>query len=41
SFAAALELVREGVLAMRQEKAYAPLYLRKGPAKGAPKGGNG
>ncbi len=41
SFAAALELVREGVLAMRQEKAYAPLYLRKGPAKSAPKGGNG
>ncbi len=31
SFAATLELVREGKLAMRQEKAYAPLYLRKGP----------
>ncbi len=41
SFAAALELVREGVLSMRQEKAYAPLYLRKGPTKGAPRGGNG
>lgn len=31
SFAATLELVREGRLAMRQEKAYAPLYLRRGP----------
>lgn len=30
SFAATLELVREGKLAMRQEKAYAPLYLRQG-----------
>jgi segregation and condensation protein A len=28
SFAAALELVREGKLAMRQESAYSPLYLR-------------
>jgi segregation and condensation protein A len=28
SFAAALELVREGRLAVRQEKAYSPLYLR-------------
>lgn len=41
SFAAALELVREGVLSMRQEKAYAPLYLRKGPSAGAKRGGNG
>ncbi|MCU0790131.1 MAG: segregation/condensation protein A [Nitratireductor sp.] len=40
SFAAALELVREGTLAMRQEKAYAPLYLRKGPAREAHDGGN-
>jgi segregation and condensation protein A len=39
SFAATLELVREGVLAMRQEKAYAPIYLRKGAAKDAPGGG--
>lgn len=39
SFAATLELVREGVLAMRQEKAYAPIYLRKGAAKRAPGGG--
>lgn len=31
SFAASLELVREGQLAMRQEKAYAPLYLRNSP----------
>ncbi len=31
SFAATLELVREGKLTMRQESAYAPLYLRKGP----------
>jgi segregation and condensation protein A len=45
SFAATLELVREGVLAMRQEKAYAPLYLRKGAGKpgkgGAQQAGNG
>jgi segregation and condensation protein A len=39
SFAASLELVREGVLAMRQEKAYAPIYLRRGALKGAPGGG--
>jgi len=30
SFAASLELVREGVLEMRQEEAFAPLYLRAG-----------
>lgn len=30
SFAAALELVREGKLKIRQEKAFAPLYLKKG-----------
>ncbi len=41
SFAAALELVREGVLSMRQEKAYAPLYLRKEPSAGAKRRGNG
>ena len=35
SFAATLELVRDGTLAMRQEKAYAPIYLRKVDAKGA------
>jgi segregation and condensation protein A len=38
SFAATLELVREGALAMRQEKAYAPIYLRKGDAKAATAG---
>ncbi len=30
SFAATLELVREGKLKMRQEEAFAPLYLKKG-----------
>ncbi len=35
SFAASLELVREGKLAMRQEKAYAPLYLRNSPKQDA------
>ena len=30
SFAATLELVREGRLVMRQEEAFAPLYLKKG-----------
>lgn len=30
SFAASLELVREGKLKIRQEKAFAPLYLKKG-----------
>jgi len=34
SFAATLELVREGKLAMRQEKAYAPLYLKKSNTAG-------
>jgi len=28
SFAASLEMVREGLVEIRQEKAYAPLYLR-------------
>ena len=32
SFAASLELVREGKLKMRQEEAFAPLYLKKGDA---------
>lgn len=30
SFAASLELVREGTLKIRQEEAFAPLYLKKG-----------
>ena len=29
SFAAALELVREGVIELHQHAAFAPLYLRK------------
>ena len=29
SFAAMLELVREGLLEMNQQKAFAPLYVRK------------
>ncbi|MGO9399265.1 MAG: segregation and condensation protein A [Xanthobacteraceae bacterium] len=32
SFAAALELVREGQLEVNQQKAFAPLYVRKRPA---------
>ena len=35
SFAAALELVREGLLEMNQQKAFAPLYVRKRQADGA------
>lgn len=35
SFAAALELVREGKLAMRQDGAYTPLYLRQRADEGA------
>lgn len=31
SFAASLELVREGRLEIRQESAFAPIYLRRGP----------
>ena len=31
SFAASLELVREGKLEVRQEVAFAPIYLRGGP----------
>ena len=33
SFAATLELVREGKLQMRQDKAYSPLYLKAGAQK--------
>ena len=36
SFSAALELVREGLLEFRQERAFAPLYLR--PAVGSAPG---
>ncbi|GIL00906.1 MAG: segregation and condensation protein A [Alphaproteobacteria bacterium] len=35
SFAASLELAREGVVTLRQEKAYAPIYMRAGRT-GAP-----
>ncbi len=31
SFAASLEMVREGRLEIRQEEAFAPIYLRRGP----------
>ena len=31
AFAASLELVREGKLEIRQEGAFQPLYLRRGP----------
>jgi segregation and condensation protein A len=33
SFAASLELVREGLIEVRQEQAFAPLYLRRGARK--------
>jgi segregation and condensation protein A len=33
SFAAALELVREGRVDMNQQKAFAPIYVRKRPSK--------
>lgn len=39
-FAAALELVREGRLSMRQDRAYSPLYLRSVPPRDANKGKN-
>ncbi len=33
SFAAALELVREGEMELNQKQAFAPLYFRKRPAQ--------
>jgi segregation and condensation protein A len=39
SFAATLELVREGRLEMHQHAAFAPLYVRKRPGDGADGGG--
>ena len=35
SFAASLEMAREGLVSMRQEKAFAPIYLRAGTKKPA------
>jgi segregation and condensation protein A len=35
SFAATLELVREGLLEVNQQKAFAPIYVRKRPADSA------
>jgi segregation and condensation protein A len=35
SFAAALELVREGTMDLNQKEAFAPLYFRKRPARSA------
>ena len=35
SFAAALELVREGEMELNQKQAFAPLYFRKRPAQAA------
>ena len=35
SFAAALELVREGDMELNQKQAFAPLYFRKRPASAA------
>jgi len=34
SFASSLELVREGVMEMHQQGAFAPLYVRKRQASG-------
>lgn len=36
SFAASLEMAREGAILLRQEAAYAPIYLRAGKAASAP-----
>jgi segregation and condensation protein A len=36
SFAAALELVREGQLELNQKQAFAPIYFRKRPAQPPP-----
>jgi segregation and condensation protein A len=36
SFAAALELVREGEVELHQKEAFAPLYFRKRPPQPAP-----
>ena len=41
SFAATLELVREGSLEMNQQTAFAPLYVRKRPGDGASSVSNG
>jgi segregation and condensation protein A len=41
SFAAALELVREGLLEMNQQKAFSPLYVRKRPSDGVSSVSNG
>ena len=35
SFAAALELVREGEMELNQKEAFAPLYFRKRPPQAA------
>ncbi|MDW3543893.1 hypothetical protein NQ420_27875, partial [Escherichia coli] len=35
SFAAALELVREGEMEINQKQAFAPIYFRKRPAQAA------
>lgn len=37
AFAATLEMVREGTFSVRQEAAYAPIYLRDATARGAPR----
>jgi segregation and condensation protein A len=36
SFSASLELVREGLIELKQERTFAPLYLRAIPPEGAP-----
>jgi segregation and condensation protein A len=38
AFAASLELVREGTLEIRQEGAFQPIFLRKGPGRGTASG---
>lgn len=41
AFAATLELVREGRLELRQDGAFQPLYLRRGPKAGEPEDDDG
>ena len=39
SFAASLEMAREGIVAIRQEKAFAPIYMRAGVKPATPQAG--
>ena len=39
SFSASLEMVREGVIELRQDATFAPLYIRPKRPEAAPSGG--